>query len=230
MPLMAAHDVDKRPRRQGAWTKFPYTAYADVGSVHRMIDDVVKRIEQRMVALRSNPEAVSKAAKLSRDTVTKLRSKHSKGEQQSIKLSTIEALASALKVRPEWLAFGVEAPPHENEVASAPIENRLQAGVWTPAIDTDFSGDESIAIPRRFVPRGAHIYAAEVVGSSMNRIYPEGSIVVLERRIGDRRSDLVQGGRYHVDWYPAPQPARNKATVMLSIVRISCLARAFRRA
>lgn len=199
MTFMVDDHVDKNPRRQDARTKILYTPTYHGGTVRHMIDDVVKRIEERIAALGSNPEAVSKAAKLSRDTVTKIKSKFGDGLQQGIKLSTIEALAPALGVTPEWLAFGVEAPPAEDAVATARIENRLQAGVWAPAIETAFPDGEVVAIPRRFVPRGAQIYAAEVVGSSMNRIYPEGSIVVLERRIGDRRSDLAQGGRYHVE-------------------------------
>ncbi|KPL55548.1 S24 family peptidase [Prosthecomicrobium hirschii] len=79
-----------------------------------------------------------------------------------------------------------------------PFRARLQAGVWAEHAADEVTGLDDLLLPERMVPRGIEAYAAELVGESMNRLYPSGSIILLERRF-DRREDLIPGRRYHVE-------------------------------
>lgn len=164
--------------------------------VPAMLDKIIFRIEQRLQALDLAPEGACKLAGLSRSTIRKMREQRAKGGQTSVRVSTLTALAPVLKVTPEWLAFGIDSTAAAGLVA-APITTRLQAGVWTEHRDAVTSGEVAYA-PAGLVSRGAVVYAAEVVGQSMNRVYPEGTVAIIERRYDDLRT-LEPNRRYHVE-------------------------------
>jgi phage repressor protein C with HTH and peptisase S24 domain len=45
--------------------------------------------------------------------------------------------------------------------------------------------------------RSLTLYAGRVVGDSMNRVYPDGTIVVLSR-MAQRPGEILEGKRYHI--------------------------------
>lgn len=110
--------------------------------------------------------------------------------------SKAERYARFFKVAPEWLLFGrgdaaiKAAPiPINREV---PVLGEVQAGRWHPVPDSDPD-------PTEFVPivlpgfETARLFALRVLGPSMNRYYPEGTIVVCcpVAEIGIRSGDHV---------------------------------------
>ena len=197
MTLMAGQHGDIFPHSQAMGIIIRSRILWPLGMVRPMIDMVLARIDGRLAELGMAPEAASKAAGLSRSTIRKMHEQAASGFRASVRLSTIEALAPILRVTPEWLAFGVNAPQTEGLVI-APIKARLQAGIWTEHPHDAIDGRGPVFVPADMAPRGAKVYAAEVVGSSMNRVYPEGTIVVLEARFDDA-SSLIAGRRYHVE-------------------------------
>jgi SOS-response transcriptional repressor LexA len=196
MEFMATHYEDIYPHRQAKRISVPSAVRPTCGKVARMLDAILERIDIRLAALRLTPERASKLAGLSRDAIRKMHSQRDDGMRSSIRVSTLTALAPILGVTPEWLTYGVESTAAAG-LAGAPLNARLQAGVWTEHREA-LKSDATIYVPADLVPRGASIYAAEISGESMNRIFPNGTVVVLERRFDDLVS-LVPNRRYHVE-------------------------------
>ncbi len=79
---------------------------------------------------------------------------------------------------------------------SVEIRGILQAGTWTTNFDID--EDRSVIIADDPDLSNHILYAAIVSGQSMNRVYPNGTVVILRRQI-DQFSDLISGKRYHIE-------------------------------
>lgn len=74
----------------------------------------------------------------------------------------------------------------------------LQAGLWTRSFDWPDDECYEIGIPDEPRYASATLYGAEIRGESMNLVYPDRSVVVLERGVFGPR-DLTAGARYHVE-------------------------------
>ena len=109
----------------------------------------------------------------------------------------LQQIASTLGVTVSDL-LGEPAPSPSDDVAMVPLLGALAAGVWREARQGGEEPIEMIPAPRAFLPRAGVLYAARVEGTSMNKIYPPGSIVILKRSF-DRAEDLTPGQRYHVE-------------------------------
>ena len=175
----------------------PVAQFAKRTKIRTMTESIIERIERRLAEMSMKAEAASKAAGLSRDAIRGIRRGMEDGRQRGVSTHTLERLAPILKVSPEWLAFGVETTRSAGLVA-APMQTRLQAGVWSDHPQSAVDGRDPVYVPSHIVPRGATIYAAEVVGNSMNRVYPAGTCVILEKRFDDPAT-LIPGRRYHVE-------------------------------
>jgi DNA-binding XRE family transcriptional regulator len=86
--------------------------------------------------------------------------------------------------------------PLTSGMRTVPIILELQAGNWA---DQSFLPDNfgNIVIPDDPAYRSMSLYAGRIVGESMNKIYPNGSIVILSRK-QDRPGEIVAGKRYHI--------------------------------
>lgn len=78
------------------------------------------------------------------------------------------------------------------------VSGKLQAGVWRQSSDIPEDSQTSVVVPDLPALARSQLYAAEVVGESMNLVYPPGTIVVLERIFPDSQS-LIPNKRYHVE-------------------------------
>lgn len=100
-----------------------------------------------------------------------------------------------LRVTPEWLLYGrgegapVAVPVPINRMV--PVLGDVQAGAWQ-AVDSEREVTESVPIVLPGFER-AQLFALRVVGPSMNKHYPEGTIVVCcpAHEIGVRDGDHV---------------------------------------
>lgn len=128
------------------------------------------------------------AERLGRDHATIWRWEHGKG----FDLKQASQVAQVFECDPMDLMI---APARNRAVR---VTARLQAGVWRPSDEIAAVDQQEIVVPEIKGLATATLYAAEVVGESMNLVYPPGTIVVLERVIADRRA-LVPNKRYHVE-------------------------------
>lgn len=148
------------------------------------VEAVLRRIERRLAKLGLTEYSAAVKAGLSKDAIRNMR-RTIEGKDRSrrgdVAAKTVEALAPVLETTPEWLMWevGPEEPRGAPAVTGLPVVGRIQAGNWLDITIFDPEADQRIvAAPRdpRF-PRARH-YCLEVVGDSVDRIYPEGTIVV----------------------------------------------------
>jgi SOS-response transcriptional repressor LexA len=105
--------------------------------------------------------------------------------------------AKAFATTPEWLLYGrgpAEAPSGQDSVIAArrvPVRGAVQAGAWSEVgveeAPVDWTYFESKEYQR------AQLFALDVRGPSMNRIFPDGSRVIcaLPHEAGVRDGDYV---------------------------------------
>ncbi|WP_084798520.1 XRE family transcriptional regulator [Pleomorphomonas koreensis] len=109
-------------------------------------------------------------------------------------------IAQRLRVSYGWLAFA-KGPESFNAPAGSTavnVEGVVQAGAWTKTFIWPDSEQYEVFVPDHLVKSAYPTYAAEVRGESMNKAFPHGSIVILERCL-DHISDLSENARYHVE-------------------------------
>ena len=101
-----------------------------------------------------------------------------RGDRQ-VKVAEIPALARYLEVDAGWLTLklaGVASPGKRTDFVSLPVRGVVQAGHWAEAAEAPPDEWERVPIPR---PEGYRtLFGLKVRGSSMNREYPEGTILV----------------------------------------------------
>lgn len=114
-------------------------------------------------------------------------------EGREPKLHTLQRLAAVLHLRPDYLVSlaGLNAPGRR--AGPIPLEQvfvrgDVQAGVWREAIEWEGSEWYSITTPSDDRFPGLERFGLEVRGASMDRLYPEGTIVIVVRF-----SDLARG-------------------------------------
>ena len=98
--------------------------------------------------------------------------------------------------------FGVKAIEIIERVEAAdmrnvPITGRVRAGAWAESHTFDPQARSSVTIPNDDRYRSVSLYALVIEGESMNRLYPNGSTVVLSR-LSQRPGEIIVGKRYHV--------------------------------
>ncbi|KXV17116.1 LexA family protein [Gluconobacter oxydans] len=94
----------------------------------------------------------------------------------------LAALAQVLEVSPASLVEVLEgrtstvAPIHTTQIE---VRGDVQAGVWREAIEWPAVDRYAITVPIDTAYRGFHRYGLKVCGQSMNKVFPEGSVVVV---------------------------------------------------
>lgn len=127
---------------------------------------------------------------------------HESGHRSKRGLSTEYSpdYARGYRVSETWLVTGAGEPlgPKSAQGIRVQVKGVLQAGIWTESFEWPPIDQYDVWVSGRPDLAREVLYAAEVRGSSMNKVYPDGTIVVLRRGI-DGPSDLVTGKRYHVE-------------------------------
>ena len=144
-------------------------------------DKLLARIDDRLRALGLSERKASLKAGLKVDAIRVIRRGHHP------RVDTLVALAGALGVPAAYLLEAAAGTPLD-QAKGAPIalepvlvRGAVQAGVWRDG--TEWDGDDwyAVTVPadRRFP--GIDRFALEVRGQSMNRHYPDGTIVICVR-------------------------------------------------
>ena len=140
---------------------------------------------------------LSRQSKVPQPTINRILS----GESSSPRRGTIEGLARALSVSPDWLMFGVSAPTDSNVAMSLqpsrsfayPEISWVQAGIAKEAAEV---GNLSTS-PRHTsdVWAGEEAFWLRVVGASMTSAtahsFPEGSLILVAPDIEPRPGQFV---------------------------------------
>lgn len=103
-----------------------------------------------------------------------------------------DAIAQALGVRPEELFL----PPSE-DTRLVTVKGHIQAGVWTEAFEWEPDDWYEIPVPNDDGLAGVSLYAGETKGPSMDRRYPEGTVIVFTSII-ETHEPIIPGKRYVV--------------------------------
>ncbi|KXU99259.1 hypothetical protein AD929_15820 [Gluconobacter potus] len=104
------------------------------------------------------------------------------GSSQSPRLTTISQIAAYLDI-PTSEITGSDAqqknaavPIHTTQIE---VRGDVQAGVWREAIEWPQADWYAITVPIDTAYQGFHRYGLKVCGQSMNKVFPEGSVVVV---------------------------------------------------
>lgn len=159
--------------------------------------DAAKRLEQARIA-RGFDEAKKAAAFFGWNY-----NAYAQHENGTRGLSRIAATyAKAYRVSEAWLLTGEGAGP--GEAAEVPglrkviVSAHIQAGIWTETWEWDEHAQYPVYIPDDPEFRGFRLYAGETKGPSMNKRYPEGSVLVFSHP-DESGAAIVPGKRYIVE-------------------------------
>lgn len=149
---------------------------------------LIRRIQERLEALKLSERKACLKAGVHVDTIRRLRSR-----DQAPRVDTLAALASALEVPLDYLTSaasqtGGDAGKGADTRLSVPVNmirvpvlGYVQAGKWREAIEWPPDTWYGVTVPAHPRYPSAERFALEVRGNSMNRLYPERTILICVR-------------------------------------------------
>ena len=148
------------------------------------LHEIYGRVEQRLAATQKSPSAASLRAGLSRDAIRNIMRAVDSPDRKGVSTRTIEMLAASLRTTPEWLLHGIGAEQSDlvTRVQYAPLLSWVQAGQMNIA-EIEAAEDQQ-RVPLTDLPASDYI-ALRVKGDSMNRVAPDGSLVIADTRVVD---------------------------------------------
>lgn len=150
-----------------------------------------QRLKQAREKAELSQRGLAKRSGLSQQLISKL--------ENGLVESTTEAfaLAEALRVNPLWLATGKGSPRGNDNVADGPdimahvpLVSWVAAGNWREVVDPYPAGEGERLVPvtRRV---GKNAYALRVQGDSMEPVFPNGSIIIVDPDAEPRQGSYV---------------------------------------
>jgi transcriptional regulator with XRE-family HTH domain len=143
------------------------------------LEKLIRRIEERMKVMRWSERETMRQAGVGETSIRNIRSGHAP------KPATLTRLAHALKVPPSY--FLLAAAPEEGRPGVLRMETifvrgAVQAGVWVEALEWEPAEWMEVSAPiDPRLPKGTERFGLLLRGTSMNRIYPPGSILICAR-------------------------------------------------
>lgn len=159
-------------------------------------------VQGRLIWAREHAQLDRSAAADRTDIKLKTLSAHEEGRNLVRGLSRDHSsrYARAYGVSETWLITGAGAPTPgaRSDSIRVTVRGVLQAGVWRESFELPPPDQFDVWIPKRPDLEFEPLYAGIVRGESMNRVYPDGTIVVMRRRV-EGPHDLIPDKRYHVE-------------------------------
>lgn len=118
-----------------------------------------------------------------------------------------EKYASVFGVSAGWLLYGegegppkarIAKPERAGGIRRVTVSAFVQAGAWTETWEWEDGDKYDVFIPEDDIFRGMRLFAAESRGLSMNKRYPEGSVIVFND-VQDTQEQPMPGKRYVVE-------------------------------
>ncbi|TIP13192.1 S24 family peptidase [Mesorhizobium sp.] len=165
-----------------------------------MLKDVVQRVEARLAQLGLSANAASLQAGLSKDAIRNMQRASKDETRQGVSTNTLTALAPVLRTNVSWLLTGEGEDELEAEkgVRRVRVTGFVQAGHWAETWEWPEEDTYTVPVPDDPAFRPYLLHAAEARGPSMNRRYPEGTILVFTDVI-ETGASLELGRRYIVE-------------------------------
>lgn len=166
-----------------------------------MLSEILSRIESRLKAVNLSAATASGMAGLSKDAIRNIqRAVESGKDDAGTSTTTIVKLAPILQTSASWLLEGEgdESVARDQTVRRVTVSAHIQAGVWTESWEWPESDQYQVFIPNDPVFIGFKLHAAEARGPSMNKRYPEGTVLVFTD-VNETMEDPVPGKRYIVE-------------------------------
>lgn len=132
------------------------------------------QIEERMNALGTTAKRLAKDAGVGETYVRDILT----GRSLDPKTGKLTQIAAALGCKLEDLLPRKVAvqPIYTTQIE---VRGEVQAGVWREAIEWPTADWYAITVPIDMAYQGFHRYGLKVCGQSMNKVFPEGSVVVV---------------------------------------------------
>lgn len=160
------------------------------------LKQILSRVDQRLDALNLSSTAASLKAGLSRDAIRNMRRSVDNKASAGVSTKTIAALAPVLETTVEWLLVGAPKSP-ETAFQSIEVKGAVEAGVMKEAIEWADTDRYTINVPLPEIYEMVKPFALEVRGPSMNKVFPDGSIIICATMyaLGE---EVMDGKRYVV--------------------------------
>lgn len=149
--------------------------------IYRMAyETLLARIDERLKALGLSERKACIQAEVGLNTI-----RHIRKRGHAPKPASLAKLAAALGVPQSYFldaAGGVQDTPATMPLSAIFVRGAVQAGAWREAIEWQPEDWYSVTVPADpRIPASAQRHGLEVRGSSMDRMYPEGTIVIVVR-------------------------------------------------
>lgn len=117
-------------------------------------------------------------------------------KKKSVRTDKLDHLAKALRLPVERVmeVVGIEPP----EVRMVKVGAHVQAGNWVESWEWPEADQYAIAVPNNPALKNFRLYAAETLGPSMNKRWPEGTVVVFTNAAETMESP-IPGKRYVIE-------------------------------
>jgi len=162
--------------------------------------DVVQRVEARLTELGLSAAAASTRAGLSKDAIRNMQRAAKDGGRQGVSTHTLSALAPVLDTNVAWLLGEADDrdPDLDQDVRHVRVTGFVQAGHYAETWEWQGEDVYSVPVPNDPAYRKFVLHAAETRGPSMDRRYPEKTVVVFTDLI-ETGAALELGKRYIVE-------------------------------
>lgn len=145
------------------------------------MNDILDRIEQRLIDVGLSASAASVAAGLSKDAIRNIRRARAQGVVVGVNVRTVEALAPVLKTTKAWLlGEGGEEERDASPNGHVPFLDLEKLPSKREDILAGLSHVPDTLNDVRFPNPQGSIIATRLSDDSMNRLIPKGSIVLTD--------------------------------------------------
>lgn len=155
----------------------------------------MNRLKEKRMAAGLTQEALAEAADTSRGTIAKI-----EGGSRQLSVHWAQRFAPHVDATPAQLMFddSMLLDSATSRVRMVQVKAHVQAGDWTERDHWADSEFYDVAVPTDPHLDGFTLYAAETRGPSMNKRYPEGSVLIFTDII-ETGEEIEPGRRYVVE-------------------------------
>ncbi|TGP28237.1 phage repressor [Mesorhizobium sp. M2D.F.Ca.ET.232.01.1.1] len=153
-----------------------------------------KIVANRLKELGINPFEAARRGDLERSYVNDILI----GKKQSVRTDKIESLARALQLDPAELSVSKPKTTAEGAVRRVVVRGFVQAGYWAETWEWGDDDQYSVPVPDDPALQPFTLFAAEARGPSMNKRYPEQTVLVFTDAV-ETGAALELGKRYIVE-------------------------------